>query len=91
MDKVSACRLKNLLDICNFYKCGKYDIEEFKSRVGTALYPEPETEIARMFATRVDIEYLMEELEGAIYAYGAEKAHKVADMLIDAINAVLKN
>ena len=87
MDKVSASRLKNIIDICNSYKNAEYDIKEFQYRLEIALLPEPETGISRK------IEPILHDadngLEEAIYGPG--NADEVADMLMDAINAILRN
>jgi len=84
-------RLEKLLSICYSYKNDECDIQEFKIRLGTALLPEPETELAHRFEKVIDMHNVQAELELCIYAYGEEKGKEVADTLIEAINAILRN
>jgi len=84
-------RLKNLLEICYSYKNDKYNILEFQSRLETALWPEPETDLAHSFKNIIDMHNVQAELELCIYFYGEEKGKEVADKLIDAINNILEN
>jgi len=79
-------RLMHLLGLCKSYKDGKYNVEEFYSRLDTALKPEPETEIGKkMISIIFDA---IRELDDAVFFNDEKKANEVADILINAIHKI---
>ena len=81
--------LDNLLNICNQYKQGKFDIEEFQSRISTAFIHE---NLSKEF-----LEFLVDfdnELERIIFCSAPilreEQGYIIADKLIKAILAEQK-
>lgn len=85
-------RLKQIIDICNLYKQGKYRVEEFQSWLGTALLPEPETELGKLVPPLVFD--AIESLEEVRFLYGNnanDQGIAVADNLIENINKYQDN
>ena len=87
MDKVSASRLKNIIDICNSYKNGTYEITELQSRLETALLPEPETGIGRGLGELIGI--ATNQLDIAVIYSDDEIANEIADKIIQLVDSYL--
>ena len=75
--------LQKIIDLCNSSKSGKFGVEEFQSRIQTALLPD---NISQDFL--IKLHNLCNDLEEIIYFYPQsehkERTIKVADNLIKA-------
>jgi len=75
--------LDNILSVCYLFKKGKFDVEEFQSRLLTAAIPD---NISKQFANELaDFDNRIEEILICISpSLGMEYAYKVADDIIQA-------